>query len=286
MNGAGYWVNISQQGRRLGAGFLVTSCYVLTAHHCLANTAPGVEDVELEFESGEVLTGRIHRRAPRADLALIDVPGSGKGPTIPGWHRPSVGEAWWSPYRPNPSDAILSGMIHAVPVSYQCEGGDSIEAMQLRCGDDLGDYQGYSGSPIEGGGPDGENRLFGVLIEQYPEHYPDSSAPRRASTVLWAATLSEVLRRFDCFHMDPCINLLPSSSGIDASVPRESASEPSAGSPVLEDAKTRIAVTVAEVEALDGLEKRGLLPEGHITKLKVKVIERDFGLSGDQGEQP
>jgi hypothetical protein len=201
MSGAGYWVTISRGGAPTGAGFLLAGSYVLTAHHCLGGAILGDEDIEVGFGNGEVLPGRVHRCSPAADLALIDVPKSGSGPLIPRADRASRGDSWRNPYQPSPRHALLSGTVHAVPVWYECEGGDTVEAMQLGCAQDVRGYAGYSGSPIEGGGPDGEGRLFGVLIEQYPEQYPDGAAERPASLVLFAVTLSEVFRRFDCFDL-------------------------------------------------------------------------------------
>jgi hypothetical protein len=285
MDGSGYWVNISRAGTRLGAGFLLTGTYVLTAHHCLESAVPGGEDVEVEFESGEVLPGRVHRRSPGADLALIDLPTHGKGPVIPRPDRANVGDEWRNPYRPSLGHALLTGMIRAVPVSYQCAAGEIIEAMQLECIEDLGDYAGYSGSPIEGGGPDGEIKLFGVLIEQYPDHYPANTASRPASRVLFAVTLSEVMRRFDCFDMGRLAHLLPSSSGGHVPVPGAGDGKPPVGRSGQNDVESHIAVADAKIEALHAWQKRGLLSEERITALKVRVIER-YLLSDDQGEQP
>jgi Trypsin-like peptidase domain len=285
MSGAGYWVCISRGGTRLGAGFLLTSSYVLTAHHCLRDAALEAEDVEIEFEGGEVLPGRVLRRSPEADLALIDVPKSGIGPIIPRADRASAGEAWRNPYRPSLSHALLSGTIEAVPMAYQCVGGDSVEALQLGCAQDLGDYAGYSGSPIEGGQTDGEGRLFGVLIEQYPGHYPDDATPRPASMVLFAATLSEVFRRFDCFDLGHLISLLPSSSAADAARPGEPASEPVAQRPAPADAQSRIAVADTKLKALHRWQEDGFLDGLDVTALKLRVIERHL-IDDDAGDWP
>jgi hypothetical protein len=279
MSGSGYWVTISRNGARLGAGFMLTGCYVLTAHHCLGDEVPGAEDVKVEFEGGEVATGRVLRRSPGADLALIDVPKLG-GPMIPRGTPARTGDAWRNPYRPSLSHALLSGTIEAVPVTYRCEGGDAVEAMQLGCVQDLEDYAGYSGSPIEGGRPHEESKLFGVLIEQYPRHYPDHAAPRPASMVLFAVTLSEVFRRFDCFDLGHLISLLPSSSGTDVPRAPDGIGKPAARS----DVESRIAVANAEIEALDGWQKRGLLDEQYVTALKLRVIERHL-LGDDAGVQ-
>jgi Trypsin-like peptidase domain len=285
MSGAGYWVTVSRDGTRLGAGFLLTGCYVLTAYHCLGDAAPEAADVEIEFEDGEVMPGRVLRRSRSADLALIDVPKSGVGPIIPYVDRASAGDAWRNPYRPSLSHAFLNGFIEAVPVMYQCEGGDSVEAMQLGCAQDLGDYAGYSGSPIQDDRPDGESKLFGILIEQYPEHYPDSAASMRASGVLFAATISEVFRRFDCFDLGHLISLLPSSSGDDVARSDEGDSKPTPSGLARTDVQSRIAIADAKIEALDGWQKRGLLDEQYVTALKLQVIQRHL-LDDDAGEQP
>jgi hypothetical protein len=273
MNEASYLVNIRRYGTRLGAGFLLTGCYVLTAHHCLGDAPGEGSEVEIEFEDGEVLAGRVHRRSPMADLALIDIPESGIGPVIPRADRARVGEAWRSPYRPSLRHAVLSGTIEAVPIAYECDGGDPVEAMQLVCAEDLKDYAGYSGSPVESGGPDGESKLFGVLIEQYPEQNPDATEPWPASKVLFATTISEVFRRFDCFDVGHLINLLPSSSGDDAAESPESNGKSPACGPESSYVQSRIAIADKLIEALDGLLKRGLLDEQHVTALKLRVIE-------------
>jgi Trypsin-like peptidase domain len=275
-----YWVSISRDDTRLGAGFMLTGCYVLTAHHCLGDDVPGAEDVKVEFEGGQVLAGRVLRRSPRADLALIDVPELGYGPIIPRATPASTGEAWRNPYRPSLSDALLSGTIEAVPVTFQCVGGDVVEALQLGCVQDLGDYAGYSGSPIEGGGPDGDSRLFGVLIEQYPQRSPDHAGPGPASMVLFAVTLAEVFRRFDCFDVGHLMRLLPSSARADAPEVREEIDRPAA----LADTRSRIAVANAEIEALDSWQQRGLLNEQDVTALKLKVIKRRL-LGDEPGDQ-
>ena len=260
---------------------MLTGCHVLTAHHCLGGIAPEAEDVEVELESGEVLPGRVYRRCPAADLALIDVPKSGAGPIIPRGDHATAGKPWRNPYRPSPGHAFLSGTIHAVPVPYQCEGGDSIEAMQLGCVQDLRDYAGYSGSPIEGSASGGESRIIGILIEQYPEHYTDDGRSTAASMVLFAATLSEVFQRFDCFHVNHLISLLPSSSSRVAPAPRGDGDVP----PAAEHAQWQIAAADAKIKALEEWQRQGLLDGQIVTALKLQVIERHL-LGGDAGERP
>jgi hypothetical protein len=49
-----------------------------------------------------------------------------------------------APYRPGTAYSYLSGDVHG-PVTYQCEGGGIIQALQLSCMQHPGDYSGYSG---------------------------------------------------------------------------------------------------------------------------------------------
>jgi hypothetical protein len=270
-----YWVHLSRGGNWIGAGFLLVGSYVLTAHHCLGNDEQEIEDVEVKFENGEVFLGRIHRRCPEADLALIDVPKFGRGPVIPRTARPGVGDTWRSPYQPSHSDVFLTGMIDAVLASYECAGGDFVEAMQLGCNQDLEDYGGYSGSPIESEGSNGNKRLIGVLIEQHLRHYPASRVPRPPSSrVLFATTLTEVLRRFDCFAVDHLMDLLPSSSGDGAAVSDEKIDKPVATGSSLSDVQANILAIGATIEALPMWFKPGELDEREFTDLKLEIIRR------------
>jgi hypothetical protein len=119
MDEAGYWANISWNGRRLGAGFRLTGSYVLTAHHCLDDAGPQAEDVDVEFEDREPLPGRVHRRAPMADLALIDVPESGLGP----FSRAVTGRPTGRP------GGILTGQ--AAATRFSTERAPSVELRQV-----------------------------------------------------------------------------------------------------------------------------------------------------------
>jgi len=103
--------------------------------------------------------------------------------------------------------------------------------------------------------------------------------------VLFAATLTEVFRRFPDFDLGHLIDLLPSSSGRDVQALYESGGKPLAGDLARNDAQSHIAVADAKIEALDGWQKRGLLDEQYVTALKLRVIERHL-LDGDVGEKP
>ena len=281
--GNDYWIEIFREGVRLGAGFLLTRCYALTALHCLHDIVPGNDEVEISLAVGTTLHGRVHRRSPEADLALIDIPGSANGAVLPDADRADVGEPWRNPYRPSLSHAFLSGDVAAVPVTYQCEGGGAIEAMQLGCSQPLGDYAGYSGSPVERRSPEGDRTLLGILLEQYPDQYPDHERRPRASTVLFAATIAEVFRRFDCFDVNHLLNLLaPSSSEATMESPggaptREGraqvAEDSHAQSPAVIPFQSRIAAADALVETFHEWQRRGLMDELSVSDLKVRVAQ-------------
>ena len=207
MTGEDYWVEVSQGGRRLGAGFLLTSCHVVTALHCLRGADPRLDELDIGFADGATVPGRIYRRAPEADLALIDVeiPDSVDCPAVLQPDRAAANEMWLNPYRPSLSHAFLSGNVTKVPVMFECVGGEVIETIQLICSEAVGDYAGYSGSPVERSDPPERRRLLGILLEQYPEQGGGYGERQRASTVLFAATMDEVFHRFPCFGADHLI---------------------------------------------------------------------------------
>lgn len=275
-----YWVELSQAGVRLGAGFLLTRCHVLTALHCLQRVTPGNDEVDISFASGETLPGRIYRRSPEADLALIDVPKPGSGPMLPLPDHANTGEAWRSPYRPSSSHAFLSGDVAGAPVAYQCEGGDIIEALQLGCSQPLGDYAGYSGSPIERNATGDTRALLGVLLEQYPEQHSSDQADKRASTVLFAATIMEVFRRFDCFDVSHLLKVLTSPS---SDQPEGSKGENRAKQRQDVAVESQIGTASAILEALHEWQKRGLLDEAHVIQLKLRVA-KDLIKGGMEGD--
>ena len=148
-----YWVRITQEDRELGAGFVLTTCYVLTALHCLNTIAADNDVVNILLAGGQSIPGRVHRRLPEADMALIDVPERGVAQLkVPGIDRAAPGGNWRSPYRPSTAYAQLSGIIDAFPVPYHCEGGDDVQAIQLECTQPLGDYSGYPEARLNGTG--------------------------------------------------------------------------------------------------------------------------------------
>jgi hypothetical protein len=201
-----YWVEISQRGALLGAGSLLTEHYALTAAHCVRGIDFGKEGLKLSFASGEMVTGRVCENAAGADLALIEILEPCESPLIPNVGRAVPGDMWSAPYRPSTSHPYLGGTVLSGAIRFRLEMGDEIEALQLDCSQHLGDYSGYSGGPVERQVTSGEPALLGVLLEQYPDRHSSG----RASNVLFAATIAEALRRFDCLDTNHLLKMFSS----------------------------------------------------------------------------
>ncbi|WP_158851328.1 trypsin-like peptidase domain-containing protein [Saccharothrix deserti] len=209
MTGHGYWVVLRRGDVDLGAGFLLTGRFVVTAEHCLRDLPADERDVHVVFGDGVVRSARVQTRLPDADLTLIMLDDRSPVPA-PIADVSSVDDPWRAPCRPRPTDPQLGGQVVEPETSYTCEGGAELTALQLRTDTVLGDYSGYSGGPVERIVHDGE-RLIGVLLEQYP----DRQEPDRASNVLFAATVGEVIDRFDQLQSANLVNAFREKDSVD-----------------------------------------------------------------------
>jgi hypothetical protein len=278
-----YWVEISQQGVRLGAGFLLTRHHVLTAFHCLRVISSDDEPLDISFASGEVASGRICERAQGADLALIDIlKPREKTFILPSADRAVHGDRWFAPYRPSTSDPCLSGDVVSGNFEYRCDAGHVIEALQLGCSQHLGDYSGYSGGPVERHVTAGQSALLGVLLEQYP----DRKEVERASDVLFAATIAEALRCFDSLGVAHLLKVLSTDNEAPEKYPAPSTSRQSdTPSPVqaLRDLSSPgsasslgslIAAAGSVLHALHEWANSGVLDPMYVSELKRQVARR------------
>ncbi|QLE71168.1 trypsin-like peptidase domain-containing protein [Streptomyces rectiverticillatus] len=298
MPGSGYAVDLYQADRPLGAGFLLTRCFVLTADHCLRYLAVGEEHVSVRLGDGTEVGGRVCRRIEEADLALIEVLEPELVPlTLPVGDLPRRGDRWRGLHRPSLSDPHLGGHVDADAVDYTCVGGGRIQAMQLVAEQALGDYSGYSGGPVERvTTADRGAALLGVLIEQYP----DRQAPDRAANVLFAVPLREVMSRFPHFRTDHLLQALEPPASVaepvgrheEQSAARGSAAPPPVTAPVndspgAESAPVSVDMAVAKGEALLSALKewseRGLIDPGQVAGLQVHIAKNvvDLALGGE-----
>jgi len=267
-----YWMEIFRQDTRLGAGFLLNQHHVLTAFHCVRSTEPG-EHLELSFATGEKIPGRVCEHARGADLALIDLLKPRESTLImPGADKAVRGDKWSAPYRPSTGDPFLGGDVLEGKIKYRCEAGLEIEALQLGCSERLGDYSGYSGGPVERHATGREPSLLGILVEQFP----DRQAPGRASDVLFAATIAEALRRFNCLGVGHLVNVLDA----DEQTPWKC---PSVGEPQPPDTappgpripmESRIAAANSIMETIREWARSGVLDPSQVSALAVRVALR------------
>jgi hypothetical protein len=256
-----YWVEISQQGKRLGAGFILNRNYILSASHCLSGIESDDEPLELSFATGEKTPGQVCERAMGADLVLIDIlKPRDSTHRLPNADRAGRGDPWFAPYRPSTSDPHLSGDVLSGPIAYRCEAGDEIEALQLGCSQTLGDYAGYSGGPVERAVTGSEPVLLGILLEQYP----DRQATGRFSDVLFAATIAEALRSFNSLDVGRLLKVLYSA---------DRTLEPIAGTASL-PLEPRIAKAGSLLSALHEWGTGGVLDPMTVSMLKLQVAQR------------
>jgi hypothetical protein len=280
-----YWFEFFQGDKRLGVGFFLTRCYALTPLHCL----PGItinDFVDICFASGEKVQGRVHRHSREADLALIDIPPVDNTAVIlPNFGRADEGGSWRNPYRPSADHIFLTGKVTEFAIEYRCVGGGEIEAIQLECDQPVGNYAGYSGSPVELKQPGGDKRVIGILLEQYPDQYQDYKEFQRASNVLFAATLAEAYRRFDCFDTGYLISVLrpllsDQSTGSAVYARRKDGPD---GVPGTADGSIHSThrsksspkkIARKKLETLRDFQKRGLVDEQDVVSFRREIIRR------------
>ncbi|MEV5380397.1 serine protease [Streptomyces nondiastaticus] len=302
MPGSGYAVDLYQAGRSLGAGLLLTRCFVLTANHCLRYLSGDEERVSVRLGDGTAVGGRVCRRVEEADLALIEVLEPELVPlALPVGDLPRRGDRWRGLHRPSLSDPHLGGHVDADAVDYTCVGGGRIQAMQLVAEQALGDYSGYSGGPVERECTRTyEPALLGVLIEQYP----DRQAPERAANVLFAVPLREVMNRFPHFRTDHLLRALEPPASTRERTGREEEQSATRGvvaappvvvpppadeapAPEVPSAPVSVDTAVAKGEALLSALKewseRGLIDPAQIAGLQVHVAKNviDLALGGE-----
>jgi hypothetical protein len=266
----GYCIEIFRQGTRLGAGFLLNQHHALTALHCVRSAEPG-EQVELSLGTGEKIPGRVCEHARGADLALIDLL-EPRGSTLvtPSADKADRGDKWSAPYRPSTADPLLSGDVLDGKIKYRCEAGLEIEALQLGCSERLGDYSGYSGGPVERHVTGGEPSLLGILVEQFP----DRQAPSRASDVLFAATIAEALRRFNCLGVGHLVNVLVADEQTPWKCPPVGDPQPPAAAGSRVPMESRIADANSIMEAIRDWARSGVLDPAQVSALALRVALR------------
>ncbi|WP_327397384.1 S1 family peptidase [Streptomyces phaeochromogenes] len=266
MKAGGYWVELYQDRQRLGGGFLVTRRFVLTALHCLRGLNTVEEDLTIVLADGTRLGGQVRRRDKDADLALIEIdPGRHVSQPVPAAGVASAGMYWRGPYKPAQNDVELTGQVDSAGVSYLCEGGALIDALQLTADQLLGDYSGYSGGPVEASGHGRGPVVAGILLEQVPDRVDAG----RNTNVLFAATLKEAMQRFDHFDVLHLIDVLrPEPAQPNTPMPLEPVQVTSARRP-----SDRVE---SVIQAFQQLADQNVLDPGHIAELRYLALQEVF----------
>jgi WD40 repeat protein len=111
----------------------------------------------------------------------------------------TIGAQWRVETRPQASDPTLTGTVTDPHRRLRNQQGKETTLIQLLVREELGDYQGYSGSPVISQPAGGEQgHLLGVLVEQQRWRIsPQLGQPAPVANVLFAAPISEVLAEFD-----------------------------------------------------------------------------------------
>lgn len=217
--------------------------------------------------------GQVCRHDKNADLALIEISAEFEvPPPVPVAGVARGGDRWRGPYRPADNEVELSGRIDSGAVQYLCEGGASIEALQLTADQQLGDYSGYSGGPVEGVVQGGEPVVVGILLEQAP----DRADASRSANVLFAATIREVMRRFDHFDVAHLMDVLRPARPGRPPQPKSSDAPPP---------RTPADCIDSVIRTFQQLSEQGVMDPTHVAELRYLALKRIIEENPDGGAE-
>jgi hypothetical protein len=263
-----HWVHLYESDTYLGAGFLITHGFVLTALHCLRGLSSDEAALTLELPDGRRLQGRKCDAVKERDLALVTVEGAHahRLPATPRTDTPRPKVAWNCRYRPPQETAHLSGRVTHAPIGHRCVEGGELEAMQLQVDQLLGSFAGYSGGPVEAGEQErGERPVVGILLEQQLNRQD----PAAGSNVLFAATVRYAMEVFPHFGVEHLRDLVsaprpgPARSAADIPPPRTP--------PRHEDLKSDAGRLLA---SLREWEESGLITEAEAAESRGRTLKR------------
>jgi WD40 repeat protein len=211
-------------GRDAGSGFAITGGRALTAGHvvrpvtekptsgdrlpaaelpeptvvCVRDRGePGLVRAVVEYrpEGSEPISVIRIEVDSGLDVAVLHLQRS--APAVLPVGQVTLGADWRVETRPKASDPTLTGTVTDPRRRLQNQHGEETTLIQLWVREDLGDYQGYSGSPVTSvpasGAPGG---VLGVLVEQGRWRTGPLGQRAPVANVLFAAPIEQVLTEF------------------------------------------------------------------------------------------
>jgi NB-ARC domain len=179
------------EGRDRGSAFALAPRLVVTANHVVRDVSGW--PVTFVPDGGEPIRARRIDGDDVLDVAVLELERDVER-TLPmgvAAGRP----AWRIETRPRSSDPVLSGRVVHTARPVVNAGGSEVELIQLHVDQQLGDYRGYSGSPVMLESPRGA--VIGVLVEQQRWRLtPMPGQPVPVANVLYATPIASVTRRF------------------------------------------------------------------------------------------
>lgn len=165
--------------------------WAVTANHCVKRIAIG-DALVLSDIGGTSYTGTLWSRDDQRDVALIRILEPRYGTVTPPIASGTENCHWKSPCRPSLRDPQLSGEVSVAAAAFKCKAGATVTALQLISHQELNDFSGYSGSPIQQGLAEADTTLVGLLIEQHP----NPTDATKATNVIWALGIFEMVQVF------------------------------------------------------------------------------------------
>lgn len=187
-----------------GIGFAIGPRLALTARHVLVDALdefdhqkPGCK-LKLHAPDGTIYDAELGKCNRRLDIASLVLAAD-----VATWlYAAPAQEAavdWRVDSRPSDDDPMLTGQITTLARPLLTETGEEVLLIQLHVQQSLGDYRGYSGSPVEYFAPNGQSGGFiGILIEQarWRIKAPGVRLPPVAN-VLYAVPVKSVLEMLE-----------------------------------------------------------------------------------------
>ena len=208
-------------GQDAGSGFAIADRLALPAGHVVwSEKRPSSGYRPGAGPSGSAVVYLVDRGEPATVAAVVEYQPAGAGPipvtrvevstgldvavlhlqrpapaVLPAAGQVTAGEQWRVETRPDPGAPVLRGTVPEPHRQLKNAAGKETTLIQLWVEQEIGNYRGYSGSPVLAQSAGG---VLGVLVEQaFWRVAAQLGAERPVANVLYAAPLEGVLAEFD-----------------------------------------------------------------------------------------